>query len=66
MEVGAPPGLTPGGGRINYLSTNLRINGSLQVRSVDGALRVAQTTLEAKAKNITVAIQNSGHRPVQR
>jgi hypothetical protein len=24
-----------------------------------------RTTLEAKAKNITVVIQNSGHRPVQ-
>ncbi|MGE5199308.1 MAG: hypothetical protein ACM3H9_06685 [Rhodospirillaceae bacterium] len=30
----------------------------------DGALYAAQTTLEAKAKNITVVIQNSGHRPV--
>jgi hypothetical protein len=29
----------------------------------DGALYAAQTTLEAKAKNITVVIQNSGHRP---
>ena len=32
----------------------------------DGALYAAQTTLEAKAKNITVVIQSSGHRPVQR
>ena len=31
----------------------------------DGALYAGQTTLEAKAKNITVVIQNSGHRPVQ-
>jgi hypothetical protein len=30
----------------------------------DGALYAAQTALEAKAKNITVVIQNSGHRPV--
>ena len=30
----------------------------------DGALYAAQTTLDAKAKNITVVIQNSGHRPV--
>lgn len=30
----------------------------------DGALYAAQSTLEAKAKNITVVIQNSGHRPV--
>ena len=32
----------------------------------DGALYAAQTTLEAKAKNITVVIQNSGHRPVSK
>ncbi len=31
----------------------------------DGAIYAGQTTLEAKAKNITVAIQNSGYRPVQ-
>jgi hypothetical protein len=31
----------------------------------DGALYAAQTTLDAKAKNINVVIQNSGHRPVQ-
>lgn len=31
----------------------------------DGALYAGQTTLEAKAKNITVVIQNSGYRPVQ-
>jgi hypothetical protein len=31
----------------------------------DGALYAGQTTLEAKAKNTTVVIQNSGHRPVQ-
>jgi hypothetical protein len=30
----------------------------------DGALYPAQSTLDAKAKNITVVIQNSGHRPV--
>jgi len=30
----------------------------------DGALYAAQTTLDAKAKHITVVIQNSGHRPV--
>jgi len=30
----------------------------------DGALYAAQSTLDAKAKNITVVIQNSGHRPV--
>ena len=31
----------------------------------DGALYAGQTKLEAKAKNITVVVQNSGHRPVQ-
>jgi hypothetical protein len=30
----------------------------------DGAAYAAQTTLEAKAKNITVVIQNSGYRPL--
>jgi hypothetical protein len=30
----------------------------------DGASYTAQTTLDAKAKNITVVVQNSGHRPV--
>jgi hypothetical protein len=32
----------------------------------DGATYAAQTTLDAKAKNIRVVIQNSGHRPVAR
>jgi hypothetical protein len=32
----------------------------------DGSLYAAQTTLEAKAKNITVVIQNSGHKPVSK
>jgi hypothetical protein len=32
----------------------------------DGALYAAQTTLEAKAKNITVVIQNSGYKPASR
>jgi hypothetical protein len=32
----------------------------------DGALYAAQTTLEAKAKNITVVIQNAGYKPVSR
>ena len=30
----------------------------------DGALYASQTTLDAKAKNITVVIQNSGYRPM--
>ncbi len=32
----------------------------------DGALYSAQTTLDAKAKNIQVVITNSGHKPVAR
>ena len=32
----------------------------------DGALYAAQTTLDAKAKNIKVVITNSGHKPVAR
>ena len=31
----------------------------------DGALYAAQTTLDAKAKNVTVVVQNSGYRPLQ-
>jgi len=30
----------------------------------DGTSYTAQTTLEAKAKNIRVVVQNSGHRPL--
>ena len=30
----------------------------------DGALYAAQTTLDAKAKNIRVVVQNSGHKPL--
>ena len=32
----------------------------------DGAVYAAQTTLDAKAKNIRVVIQNSGHKPLAR
>ena len=32
----------------------------------DGAIYAAQTTLDVKAKNITVVTQNSGHRPAAR
>ena len=32
----------------------------------DGALYASQTTLKAKAKNITVVIQNSGHKPASK
>jgi hypothetical protein len=31
----------------------------------DGAIYTSQTTLEAKAKNLTVVVQNTGYRPVQ-
>ena len=34
-------------------------------RLPDGAIYAGQTRLEAKAKHITVVIENSGHRPVQ-
>ena len=32
----------------------------------DGTSYTAQTTLDAKAKNIRVVIENSGHRPLAR
>jgi len=32
----------------------------------DGTSYVAKTTLDAKAKNITVVVENSGHRPIQK
>ena len=32
----------------------------------DGAIYAAQTTLDVKAKNITVVTQNSGHKPAAR
>jgi hypothetical protein len=39
---------------------------AVQMNSLpDGALYAGQTTLDAKAKNITVVVQNSGYRPVQ-
>jgi urease beta subunit len=31
----------------------------------DGALYAGQSTLDAKAKNLTVVVQNTGYRPVQ-
>jgi hypothetical protein len=40
---------------------------AVQMNSLpDGALYAAQTTLDAKAKNIRVVITNSGHKPVAR
>ena len=39
---------------------------AVQMNSLpDGALYAGQTTLDAKAKNITVVVQNTGYRPVQ-
>ena len=32
----------------------------------DDALYAAKTTLDVKAKNITVVIQNSGHKPASK
>jgi hypothetical protein len=32
----------------------------------DGTSYIAQTTLDAKAKNIRVVVENSGHRPAGR
>lgn len=32
----------------------------------DGTSYTAQTTLDAKAKNIRVVVENSGHRPLPR
>ena len=51
----------------SYLDTNDDVvTLAVQMNSLpDGAVYAGQTTLEAKAKNITVVIQNSGHRPVQ-
>ena len=40
---------------------------AVQMNSLpDGAIYAGQTTLEAKAKNITVVIQNAGHKPLSR
>ena len=50
----------------SYLDTNDDVvTLAVQMSALpDGAIFAGQTTLEAKAKNITVVIQNSGHRPV--
>jgi hypothetical protein len=52
----------------SYLDTaSDAVNLTVQMNSLpDGAIYAGQTTLEAKAKNITVVVQNSGHRPVAR
>ncbi len=67
-------GLDPAAGKLLSLAVNTYLEKkedtvALNVKMntlADGALYAAQTTLEAKAKNITVVIQNSGHRPVQK
>jgi hypothetical protein len=66
--------LDPSGGKLLGLAVNTYLEKKEDVVTLDvkmntladGALYAAQTTLEAKAKNITVVIQNTGHRPVQK
>jgi len=52
----------------SYLDTpNDPVTLAVQMNALpDGAIYAAQTTLDAKAKNIQVVIQNSGHQPVAR
>jgi hypothetical protein len=55
-----PQGQAAGGGPQDVVTL------AVQMSSLpDGAIYAGQTTLEAKAKNITVVVQNSGYRPVQ-
>jgi len=64
----------PGGNKLlglgvdTYLGTkDDPVTLAVQMASLpDGAIFAAQTTLDAKAKNIRVVVQNSGHRPVSR
>jgi len=66
--------LDPAAGKLLGLSVNSYLDKkedtvTLDVKMntlADGALYAAQSTLDAKAKNITVVIQNTGHRPVQK
>jgi hypothetical protein len=66
--------LDPGGSRLiglgvdTYLDTpEDPVTLAVQMGALpDGATYAAQTTLDAKAKNIRVVIQNTGHRPVTR
>jgi hypothetical protein len=66
--------LDPAGGKLLGLAVNTYLEKREDVVTLavtmntlaDGALYAAQSTLEAKAKNITVVIQNTGHRPVQK
>ena len=67
-------GLDPAAGKLLSLAVNtylekkedtVALNVTMNTLA-DGALYVGVTKLDAKAKNITVVIQNSGHRPVQK
>jgi hypothetical protein len=67
-------GLDPAAGKLLSLAVNSYLDKkedtvTLDVKMntlADGALYAAETKLDAKAKNITVVIQNTGHRPVQK
>jgi hypothetical protein len=67
-------GLDPAAGKLLSLAVNTYLEKkedtvTLDVKMntlADGALYAAETKLDAKAKNITVVIQNTGHRPVQK
>ncbi len=66
--------LEPGAGKLLGLGVNTYLDKKEDVVTLDvkmnsladGALYAAQTTLNAVAKNITVVIQNTGYRPVQK
>jgi hypothetical protein len=66
--------LEPAGGKLLGLGVNTYLDKkedtvTLAVKMntlTDGALYAAETKLDAKAKNITVVIQNTGHRPVSK
>ena len=65
-------GLEPAAGKLLSLAVNTYLEKkedtvTLNVKMstlADGALYAGETKLDAKAKNITVVIQNTGHRPV--
>jgi hypothetical protein len=67
-------GLDPAAGKLLAVAVNTYLEKkedtvTLDVKMntlADGALYAAETKLDAKAKNITVVIQNTGHRPVQK
>jgi hypothetical protein len=65
--------LDPASSRLRTLAVNTWLDKAADTVSLavhmntlpDGALYAEQTTLDATAKNITVVIRNSGHRPVR-